>query len=171
MTNNDDNFLEPEPINPEKLFNDEEYSTLIVNREGFNKKQNDIADLIESLFEKKLTRAEQEEIYSELKAANAQQILVDAIKSTKNINEQTVLTQACWETGLDFSNHFLFFVSLACQPDNMLCIEAFSAIENIDTKLDNEIISQSISIVANSTSVNPLIKNDLLRHLESRLGE
>ncbi len=167
--NNDDNFLEPDPIDPEKLFNEEEYSTLIVNRDGFSKKQNDIADLIETLFEKKLSRTEQEDIFDALKAANAQQILIDTIKSSKSNYEQTVLTQACWESGLDFSAYFLFFVSLACQPDDLLGIEAFSVIENIETKINNELITQGIALVSNSKSVSTIIKNDLLHHLETRL--
>ncbi|MCA0429137.1 MAG: hypothetical protein LCH32_01405 [Bacteroidetes bacterium] len=169
--NNDDNFLEPEPIDPKKLFNEEEYSTLIVNREGFDKKQNQTADLIESLFEKKLTRLEQEAIFDALKIANAQKMIVDTIQSTNNTYEQTILCQAAWECGLDFSNYFLVFVTLACKEDDMLCIEAFTVIDSTETIISTEIITQAIAIVTNAKKVNPIIQNDLLEHLNSRLSE
>lgn len=168
---NDDFFLEPEPIDQAKLFNEEEYSTLIVNREGFNKKQNDTADLIESLFEKKSTRQEFEQIVDSLKKANAQKMMVEAIEGTSNIKEQTILAQAAWESGLDFSAHFLFFVSLACSPDPMLSLEALSVIESTETKIDSDVVMKAISIASNSTNINLIIKEDLLINLQSRLEE
>ena len=169
--NADDFFLEPEPIDPKKLFNGEEYSTLIVNREGFDKKQNDTADLIESLFEKKITRSEFEQIVDGLKNANAQKMLVDAIESTTNIHEQTVLAQAAWESGLDFSDYFLFFVSLACNPDAMLALEALTVIESTETKIEADVIMKAIGIASNSININSMIKEDLLTNLQSRLEE
>ncbi len=174
MTNendDNDNFLEPVPINPEKLFNEEEYSTLIVNREGFDKKQNQTADLIESLFEKNISRLEQESIFTDLKAANAQKMIVDAIQSTNNTQKQTILCQAAWECGLDFSNYFLVFVTLACKENDMLCIEAFTVIDSTETIISTEIITQAIAIVTNAKKVNPIIQKDLLEHLNLRLNE
>jgi hypothetical protein len=167
--NADDFFLEPEPIDPKKLFNEEEYSTLIVNREGFDKKQNDTADLIESLFEKKLTRQEFEQIIEGLKKANAQKMLVDAIEGTNNVHEQTVLAQAAWESGLDFSTHFMFFVSLACSSDAMLSLEALTVIESTETKIESDVLMKAISIASNSTNINSMVKEDLLINLQSRL--
>lgn len=169
--NTDDFFLEPEPIDPKKLFNEEEYSTLIVNRQGFDKKQNDIADLIESLFEKKLTRPEFEQIVDSLKKANAQKMMVDAIEGTNNVHEQTILAQAAWESGLDFSAHFLSFVSLACSANQMLSIEALTVIESTETKIESEVVMKAIGIASNSTNINAIVKEDLLINLQSRLGE
>ena len=49
-------LLDEDAFDPKKLFNEEEYSTLIIAREGFSKKENNAADLIESLLEKEITR-------------------------------------------------------------------------------------------------------------------
>src|SRR4051812_45692353 len=102
-------LLDDDAFDPKKLFNEEEYSTLIIKRDGFNKKENNAADLLEGLLEKEITRQESEAIFLKLKENNSVDLMVDAIKKAQRTEEKTILTAACWETGLDFSDHFLFF--------------------------------------------------------------
>ena len=45
-------LLDEDAFDPEKLFNEKEYSTLIIKRDGFSKKENSSADLIEGLLDK-----------------------------------------------------------------------------------------------------------------------
>ena len=60
-------LLDEDAFDPKKLFDEEEYSTLIIAREGFSKKDNTAADLLEGLLEKGITRQEREAIFLKLK--------------------------------------------------------------------------------------------------------
>jgi hypothetical protein len=60
-------LLDEDAFDPKKLFDEEEYSTLIIAREGFSKKDNTAADLLEGLLEKGITRQESEAIFLKLK--------------------------------------------------------------------------------------------------------
>ena len=101
-------LLDEDAFDPKKLFNEEEYSTLIIAREGFSKKENNDADLIESLLEKEITRQESEAIFLKLKESNSVDVMVNAIKKAGRVDEKIILAAAGWESCLDFTNHFLF---------------------------------------------------------------
>lgn len=159
-----------EKLDPQKFFNEEEYSTLIVNREGFSKKDNDIADLIESILDKEVSRAELETIFSKLKEKNAKKILVDSIKSADKISEKAKLVAACWESGLDFSEDILFFTKLACSSDFSLAMEALTVVENSESPIDEETLSKAIELVQSSESKNKSILEDLVSTLKHRAG-
>lgn len=163
-------LLDDDAFDPKKLFNEEEYSTLIINRDGFSKKQNDMADLIHTLLEKNTTRIESEEIFKTLKEKNAQQILVDAIKQCDRISEKIKLTASCWETCLDFSNQFLFFVELACSSDFALSMEALTVVENCEEPVINqEVLTQALIITKNSKSPNTALLEDLKNNITARI--
>ncbi len=142
-------LLDEEAFDPEKLFNEEEYSTLIINREGFSKKENSSADLIEALLEKEITREENEEIFSKLKATNSGKLLVDAIRNAKRVPEKTKLVAAAWECGLDFSNDFLLFVELSCHDDFQLALEALSVVESIEGVIPEDILQTALEARSN----------------------
>jgi hypothetical protein len=163
-------LLDDDAFDPKKLFNEEEYSTLIINRDGFSKKQNDVADLIHTLLEKNTTRLESEEIFKILKEKNAQEVLVNAIKQCERLSEKIKLTCACWESCLDFSNHFLFFVELACNNDFALSMEALTVVENCEEPVINqEVLTQALVIAKNSKSPNTALLEDLKNNITARI--
>lgn len=125
-------LLDEEAFDPKKLFNEEEYSTLIIDREGFSKKQNETANIIEQLLDKEITRAEAEEIFSKLKDQKATRMLLGSVSTAKSMADKVTLVAACWETGLDFSADLNFFVELVCQPTFELAVEALSVVENLE---------------------------------------
>lgn len=163
-------LLDDESLDPKKLFDEKEYSTLIVNREGFNKKENDIADLVESLLEKEISRAEMEEIFSKLKDKNAGAILTESIKKSNKISDKTILTAACWESGLDFTSDFLMFTELACNNDFALAMEALTVVENIEGIVQDDTLTQALLMAQNSKSNNSSILEDLIENLKQRIG-
>lgn len=163
-------LLDDDAFDPKKLFNEEEYNTLIINRDGFSKKQNDVADLIHTLLEKNTTRLESEEIFKTLKEKNAQEVLVNAIKQCDRMSEKIKLTAACWESCLDFSNHFLFFVELACHNDFALSMEALTVVENCEEPVINqEVLTQALVITKNSKSPNTALIEDLKNNITARI--
>lgn len=165
-------LLDDDAFDPKKLFNEEEYSTLIIDRGGFSKKENATADLLESLLEPKITRQESEEIFSKLKEANAQKLMIDGIKVAERVSEKITLTAACWESGLDFSSELLFFVELACHPDFQLAMEALTVVESMEPEpaFSHELLTTALNVIASAKSSNKDLVNDLVENIKSRIS-
>lgn len=161
---------EDEAFDPKKLFDEKEYSTLIINREGYSKKENTVADLLESLLEKQTNRTENEEIFKKLKDAAAQNIMVQAIKAASKNEDKTILTAACWETGLDFSEHFLSFVELAVNDDFQLALEALSVVEGCEGTISEVTLTSALEIAQTTKSKNTALVNDLIQNIKSRIA-
>jgi len=161
-------LLDEDALDPKKLFDEKEYNTLIIDRGGFSKKENNTADLLESLLEKNITRVESEEIFSKLKEMNAQKLLVDAIRNAERIEEKIILTATCWECGLDFSDDFIFFVELSCHENFQLAMEALTVVEYNDSELTKELLNDALDIAKNTKSKNTHLINDLVQNINSR---
>lgn len=157
-----------EGLDPQKLFNRKDYNTLIIGREGFSVNQNNIADLLESLFQKETPRSKKEELFAALKSAQATDMLVETIQKTENIKQKIVLTAACWESGLDFSKHFLFFTELACHENYELAFEAFTVIDNEEGTVSQDTILKAIEFVKKTKIAQPEIHKLVLDVLQSR---
>lgn len=162
-------LLDEDAFDPKKLFNEEEYSTLIIKRDGFNKKENNAADLLEGLLEKEITRAESEEIFLKLKESNSVEIMVDAIKKAQRVEEKTILAAACWESCLDFTNHFLFFAELACNDNLLLSLEGLTVVENCEGTIDESTLTKALEIAQNSKSKNKELVEALIANIKSRI--
>ncbi len=163
-------LLEEDAFDPQKLFNEEEYSTLIIGREGLNKKENNTADLLEALMEKDITRQESEAIFSKLKETNSQKVMMDALNTAQRISEKTILTAACWECGLDFTPYFLDFVKLAIQDDFQLALEALSVVESSEGVLDEKTLTEAMQIALSAKGPNKDLVQDLVENIKSRIA-
>jgi hypothetical protein len=154
-------LLNEEEFDPKKLFDKNEYNTLIIGREGFTKGENDIADVLESLFEKDITRAMREAIFAQLKEMNAVDMLVNTIKVTKSREQQAILTEACWESGLDFKDQYLFFVELACTDHFQLAHEAITVLEYNETRPTEAVMKKALEMVNASESSQHVLIGEL----------
>jgi hypothetical protein len=161
-------LLDEDAFDPEKLFNEEEYSTLIINREGFSKKENNAADLVEGLLDKHVTREESEAIFSKLKDAHANQLLIDSIRSAQRVDEKAILAAACWESGLDFTNDFLFFVELACGGDFKLALEAITVVENCEGTIDENTLAKALQLTESAKELPKELAEDLISNIKQR---
>lgn len=165
-----DELLDEDAFNPEKLFNEEEYSTLIIGREGFNKKENTTADLLESLMEKGITRQESEAIFAKLKESNSQKVMMDALQTAQRVSEKATIAAACWECGLDFTPYFLDFVKLATHEDFQLALESLSVLESIEGGIDEKILTQAMEIAQAAKSPNKELVSDLVENIKARIS-
>lgn len=163
-------LLDEDSFDPKKLFDKEEYNTLIIEREGFSKKDNNAADLIENLLDKEITRQESEAIFSKLKELNSIDLMVNSINSAQRTEEKICLTAACWESCLDFTNHFLFFTELACHDDFLLAVEALTVVQNCEGTLDEQTLTKALEIVQNTKSKHHELINDLTSTIKSRIS-
>ena len=161
-------LLDEDSFDPKKLFNEEEYSTLIIKRDGFNKKENNTADLLENLLDKGITRQESEEIFLKLKESNAVDVMVDAVKKAQRTEEKIILAAACWESCLDFTNHFLFFVELACSDNLELSLEGLTVVENCEGTIDESTLTKALEIAQNSKSKNKELISALVDNIKQR---
>jgi hypothetical protein len=163
-------LLDDNAFDPEKLFNEEEYSTLIIGREGFSKKENDTADLLQSLLAEGITRQESEAVFSRLKETNSQKVMVEAFHAAGRISEKRILVAACWECGLDFSAYFRDFVTLATHEDFQLALEALSVVENTETVPDGNVLTEALEIAGSAKSPNTELISDLIDNIKSRIA-
>ncbi len=145
-------------IDPEKLFDKSQYNTLIIDREGFSKKENTTADLIEDLLEPGNTRADNEALFLALKEQKAQKMLVQAIEQANDHRQKQKLAAACWESGLDFSSYFVFFGELILNSPFEVAMEALTVIDEMENKPSQGEITQLLTkIKTMDQGTNPII--------------
>lgn len=132
-------------IDPKKLFDENEYSTIIIGSEGMSKKDINNADLITLLISARSTREEKDEALIHLKENQAQDFIINAITKTKKPEHKALIVAACWETGLDFSKNYLFFIDLICSSDFLVSFEAFTVIQEMEAEIDEANLKQALS--------------------------
>lgn len=180
MKNNEENELDdllPEElkgdivpeINPEKLFDENEYSTIIIGSEGMTKKDTDNADAVTVLVSSKSTREEKDEALKHLKANNAQSFIINAITKTKNPSQKAQIIASCWETGLDFSKEFPFFVSLVCDKDFNVSFEAFTVIQEMESEIETSILNQALDTLKKVKEPGVSV-TDAIQFIEQKLN-
>lgn len=131
-------------IDPKKLFDENEYSTIIIGSEGMSKKDVNNADLITILISARSSREEKDEALIQLKENNAQSFMINAISKTKKPDHKALIVAACWETGLDFSKDYMYFIDLICSSDFLVSFEAFTVIQEMDAEIDEATLRQSL---------------------------
>lgn len=150
-------------INPEKLFDEKEYSTIILGSENISKKDGNNADYITVLVNPRTSREEKDEALKALKENKAQAFMLSAITKTKKPEHKASIIAACWETGLDFSNDYLFFIELLCADNFHVSFEAFTVIQEIESEIPKETLSKALDILNNAP--NPSVYVDELKTL------
>jgi hypothetical protein len=154
-------------IDPAKLFDESEFNTIIVGKEGVLIPSDKSEYLV--LLDETSTREEKDEALKQIKEQNDPKLLVDAIRNLADPKKKAILISACWETGMDFSSHLIFFTELACADDFAVAMEASTVI------LESESISKAdadkaIEIVNRKLDTNPTtapILTDILGHLNT----
>lgn len=121
-------------IDPKKLFDEKNYSTIVIKNneteepiENKRKSKTDLSKTIITLLETDKT-----ELLKTLKNIKAQDALIDLIKTTNNKNLLPKLVALCWESGLDFEKHCNLFFDLSINDDIYVSIEALTVLENIE---------------------------------------
>ena len=131
-------------IDPSKLFDENEYSTIIIGSEGMSKKDTNNADLVTILISSRSSREQKDEALVGLKENKAQSFIINAISKTKNPAHKALIVASCWETGLDFSKDYLFFIDLICATDFLVSFEAFTVIQEMEAEIDEATLQQAL---------------------------
>ncbi|MES2133688.1 MAG: hypothetical protein V4506_15165 [Bacteroidota bacterium] len=141
-------------IDPEKLFDEKEYATIIIGSEGMSKKDTHNADYVTLLVSKNSTREEKDEALKHLKENNAHAFILNAITKTKKPEQKALLIAACWETGMDFSKDYAFFIDLIGQEDFSVSFEAFTVIQEMEAEIDSDTLKKSLDTLMHIKNAN-----------------
>ena len=164
MNSEDQNPTDEENIEP-FIHEDAEFRTAF-----FGPVPDKIIEAVPQKFDRKListlitqltdqnARELKDEVLHTLKTGEAQKLLVEVIAMKEYVKHRQVLLAACWESGLDFSNHLDFFIALLSDKDtNDLCfVEIATIIEEIPGPIDPKILAQAQEIFQKTTFEEPL---------------
>ncbi len=83
-------------------------------------------------------------LLSELKSKESVSLLISAIKNEKYANERAELVACCWQNGLQYNEYLPFFIDLVLREDFLIAFEAFTVIENMYGRIEEEVIEEEI---------------------------
>lgn len=110
-------------------------------------------------------------VLAELKNTKSVPILMAAIENQHYLNERKDLITCCWQNGLPYNAYLSTFIDLIIHEEFLIAFEAFTVIENMVGKIEEEIINNEKSkITAALTGVEEK-KSYLLTELLTVLGD
>ena len=78
-------------------------------------------------------------LLSTLKHSDAIPLIIEAIENKKYAGELRYLVSACWENGMDYSEHLPLFIDLVIEQEFMVAFEAYTVITNMSGKISQQI--------------------------------
>lgn len=162
-------LLDDGALDPKKFFDKENYNTLTIalNNGKEQYKEKDI-DVLIGLLDPEITREDKEAKLAFVKDNKLHHLLIKAVVEAENDEDRAKLLCICWESGLDFMEHFLFFIEQACDPDFQVALEAYTVAENIENVRDEEILTKAILKIENCKNGQKQILEDLKTNILSR---
>ncbi|WP_163714094.1 HEAT repeat domain-containing protein [Mangrovibacterium lignilyticum] len=108
-------------------------------------------------------------LLAELKHSDAIPLIIDAIKNQDYATELQYLVSACWENGMDYSDHLSLFIDLMIDQDFMVAFEAHTVITNMTGKISTAIREQESRKIQNALPELSEDKQGLLHEIEEFL--
>jgi hypothetical protein len=68
-----------------------------------------------------------------LKEQSSSQVIVNAIRDPKNVNELPILVSACWKNGLNYQENIDTFIDVFIKSDFQLAFDAFTVIDTFES--------------------------------------
>jgi len=122
-----------------------------------NSQNNEIKQELYSLFSDLKNQASAEYIISFLK-----------LKELESIKEPLLST--CWQSRIDYSAFLEYFIDLVCHEPFSIAFEAFTVIENLESKVTverkNELLAYIKSVIKSSDAKNKVLVDDLISIIE-----
>jgi len=162
-------LLDDGALDPKKFFDKDNYNTLTIalNNGKEQYKEKDI-DVLIGLLDPEITREDKEAKLAFVKDNKLHHLLIKAVVEAENDEDRAKLLSICWESGLDFMEHFLFFVEQACDADFQVALEAYTAAENIENVRDEETLTRAILMIEDCKNGQKQILEDLKSNILSR---
>ncbi|MBK9478577.1 MAG: hypothetical protein IPP56_00590 [Bacteroidetes bacterium] len=137
-------------IDPQKLFDEENYKTIVIAKADDDSDAKTSGDKISTLIElisKKETKEFKHDTLKILKEEQGLPLLLKAINKSKNSQVKQALVAACWEANLDCTKHLNYFVDLAINSDFLVTLEATTVIQEMLGPFDADELNQAIAKV------------------------
>lgn len=111
-----------------------------------------ISPLVQFLHQPYPTEIKQEiyQLFSDLKLESATALLVEEMKMEQDPDILEKLVASCWQNGLNFSKHLPYFVDLVLDQEFQIAFEAFTVIENMYGKIEQDIEQQLLAKIENA---------------------
>jgi len=103
--------------------------------------QSYIAPLIQLLHSSVATEIKElvYQLFADLKNEHSVDQLIDELKKEQDPEILTRLVSTCWQNGLNYSRHLPYFVDLIIGQEFQIAFEAFTVIENMYGKINNDV--------------------------------
>ena len=127
-----------------------------------------VAGLIDLLHDTELPEIKKKvlNLLSELKNKESVPAFIAAIKDDKYAAERKDLVACCWQNGLIYNEYLPVFIDLVINGEFQVAFEAFTVIENMFGRIEDEIIDKEIIKVTdalkNATEQKAYLLNGLL---------
>ncbi len=80
--------------------------------------------------------------WADIKIKAAKQLIITAITDKKYASIQKEMVSVCWQSSIDFSENVNVFVDLLISSDFETAFEAFTVIENLTGKIEEDVIKK-----------------------------
>jgi hypothetical protein len=162
-------LLDDGALDPKKFFDKEQYNTLTIalNNGEEQYKEKDI-DVLIGLLDPEISREDKEYKLAYVKDHKLHHLLIKSVVEAENEEDRAKLLCICWESGLDFMEHFLFFVEQACSMNYLVALEAYTVAENIENVRDEKVLTEALVLIDNCKSGHKQILDDLRANILSR---
>ena len=114
-----------------------------------------LAGLIDLLHDTKLPEIKKSvlNLLSELKNKESIPAFIAAVKNDKYDSERKELVACCWQNGLSYNEYLPVFIDLVINNEFQIAFEAFTVIENMVGKVEEEVIENE------TIKINNALKN------------
>jgi len=126
-----------------------------------------VAGLIDLLHETDLPEIKKSvlNLLSELKNKESVPVFIEAIEDEKYAGVRKELVACCWQNGLIYNEYLPVFIDLVIHEEFQIAFEAFTVIENMFGRIEDEIIDKEIVKVTEALKNAPEQKAYLLNGL------
>ena len=109
-----------------------------------------LAEMIELLHDTKNEEIKKSilNLISELKDKESIPVLVEAVQNEKYYDERAELLACCWQNGLSYNEYLSVFIDLVINEPFIISFEAFTVIENLYGKIEDEVIEKEVLKIA-----------------------
>ena len=111
------------------------------------------------------------ELLNELKNKACTSEIIKALQDDKFSSIKKEILTSCWHSGLDYSDHLAFFVTIFIENDFLVAFEAFTIIESFEREYDTDIIITLIEDLKRNLNGMNEEKRNLLIELVHLLEE
>ncbi len=107
-----------------------------------------------------------------LRENKGEEILIHLLENEALEKHHRTLTMACWESGINFFGHLIFFVGLAIKSNVEVCLEAITVIQEMRGNLDAEVKTQAMDLLTEALkrekgTMKASLLNDLNENIEN----